>query len=141
MKIAICLLLAVCLQACGSGARTPASARRVADDCVEVLYFHGKQRCKTCTAIEKVARETIAEAFANEADEGKVVFRVIDTSAPEGEALADQYGVTWASLFVNRWERGEERRHDLTAEAFAKVPSDREAFRKRLTETIAKELE
>lgn len=26
---------------------------------VEVLYFHGKQRCATCIAIEKYAREVV----------------------------------------------------------------------------------
>ena len=33
---------------------------------VEVLYFHGKQRCATCIAIEKYAREVVEKDFANE---------------------------------------------------------------------------
>ena len=30
---------------------------------VEVLYFHGKQRCATCIAIEKYAREVVEKDF------------------------------------------------------------------------------
>lgn len=33
---------------------------------VEVLYFHGKQRCATCIAIEKYAREVVEKDFADE---------------------------------------------------------------------------
>lgn len=35
-------------------------------DHVEVLYFHGKQRCATCMAIEKNAKEVVEVQFANE---------------------------------------------------------------------------
>ena len=31
---------------------------------VEVLYFHGKQRCATCICIEKYAREVVEKQFA-----------------------------------------------------------------------------
>jgi len=31
---------------------------------VYVYYFHGKQRCKTCMAVEKVAKEVIDTSFA-----------------------------------------------------------------------------
>ena len=33
-------------------------------DHVEVMYFHGKQRCVTCMAIEKNAREVVEKDFA-----------------------------------------------------------------------------
>lgn len=35
-----------------------------AGDCVEVLCFHGKQRCATCIAIERNTREVLEKEFA-----------------------------------------------------------------------------
>ncbi len=35
-------------------------------DRVEVLYFHSKQRCATCMAIEKNAKEAVEAEFADE---------------------------------------------------------------------------
>ena len=52
---------------------------------VEVLYFHGKQRCATCIAIEKYAREVVEKDFANEQKKGRVVFRVVDISTSKGD--------------------------------------------------------
>lgn len=38
---------------------------------VEVLYFHGKQRCATCMAIEKNARNAVNTQLASELKNGK----------------------------------------------------------------------
>lgn len=52
---------------------------------VEILYFHGKQRCATCMAIEKNTRELVNTTFAKELKNGTVVFKIVDISTPEGE--------------------------------------------------------
>lgn len=49
-------------------------------DRVEILYFHGKQRCATCMAIEKNAQEAVESQFADELKNGTVVFKTIDIS-------------------------------------------------------------
>lgn len=72
---------------------------------VEVLYFHGKQRCATCIAIEKYAREVVEKDFADERKKGRVVFRVVDISTSEGEKIAKDYRVTWSSLYINGWKK------------------------------------
>lgn len=38
---------------------------------VNVYYFHGKQRCKTCIAVGEVAKETVEKNYA---DNDKVRF-------------------------------------------------------------------
>ena len=65
-------------------------------DHVEVMYFHGKQRCVTCMAIEKYAKEVVEKDFANEKKSGKVVFKIVDISTDEGEKIAKEYRVTWS---------------------------------------------
>ena len=58
-------------------------------DRVEVLYFHSKQRCATCMAIEKNAKEAVEAEFADELKNGTLVFRTIDISEPKNEAIAE----------------------------------------------------
>ncbi len=137
-KIVILMTLCLGLLACGNG-NSKAQKGNDADntkDRIEVLYFHGKQRCATCMAIEQRAKETLEEQFADELKNGTIVFRVIDISQPENEALADKYEVTWSSLFVCRWKAGRETTENLTEFAFGKARTAPEAFKSGLADRI-----
>lgn len=46
------------------GQGTCAGQNVAAGDCVEVLCFHGKQRCATCIATERNTREVLEKEFA-----------------------------------------------------------------------------
>lgn len=139
------LALAVCLglAACGNNGAKKNVATNVEQtqpqeqkDRVEVLYFHGKQRCATCMAIEKNAREAIQAQFADELKNGTVVFRTIDISKPENEAVADKYEVTWSSLFVSRWKDGKETYENLTEYAFANARTAPDTFKSGVIEKV-----
>ena len=110
-------------------AMTALAQTRVRDH-VEVMYFHGKQRCATCMAIEKYAREVVEKDFANEKKKGKVVFRIVDISTDEGEKIAKKYRVTWSSLFVNSWKAGKEKRNDMTQFAFKNARKNSDEFKR-----------
>ena len=69
-------------------------------DHVEVLYFHGKQRCATCMAIESNTNATMQKNFAEKMKKGKVVFKVMDISKNENEKMAEKYEVTWSAVYV-----------------------------------------
>lgn len=138
-KLLMLLALVIGLMSCGSGENT-ANAKSPEKDKVEVIYFHGKQRCATCLAIEKNARELVNSEFANEVKNGTVVFRTVDISTPEGEKIADKYEVTWSSLFVNGWKYGKETRNNMTEFGFANARKNPEGFMKGLAETIRKSL-
>ena len=107
-----------------------ALAQTKVKDHVEVMYFHGKQRCVTCMAIEKNAREVVEKDFANEKKSGKVAFKVVDISTPEGARIAKDYRVTWSSLFVNSWKNGKEKRNDMTQFAFKNARKHADEFKK-----------
>ena len=98
------LMMAMCLGmfACGnSNAKSnKATEEQSQKDRVEVLYFHGKQRCATCMAIEKNAKEAVEAQFADELKNGTVVFKSIDISKAENEKIAEKYEVTLSSLFI-----------------------------------------
>lgn len=87
-------------------------------------------------AIERNTAEVIETEFASEIGDGSLVFRTIDISTPEGESLADEYEVTWSSLFVNKWEKGRETRNNMTEFGFGNARNKPELFKKILSETI-----
>ena len=103
---------------------------------MEVLYFHGKKRCATCMAIEKNTKDVIETQFADELENGTVIFRIIDISEPENEKIADKYEVTWSSLFVSQWKDGKETYENLTEYAFANARTSPDIFKSGLTEKI-----
>ena len=119
---------------------TAAMAQGRVKDHVEVVYFHGKQRCLTCMAIEKYAREVVDTDFAREKQSGKVLFRTVDITTPEGAKLAKKYRVSWSSLYINGWKGGKEKRNDLTAFAFKHARQDTAEFKKEVKKTIQKNL-
>ena len=61
---------------------------------VEILYFHGRQRCVTCKAIEEHTKEVVNTDLAEWVKNGKLRFKEVDISTPEGEKLAEKYQVS-----------------------------------------------
>ena len=111
MKRFLFLTIACLFYICGM-------AQIAADTYVEVLYFHGKQRCVTCKAIEKYTKEVVNADLAELVKNGKLRFKEVDISTPEGEKLAEKYRVSWSSLYVNKWKNGKEERNDMTRFGF-----------------------
>ena len=136
------VLLAAGLTACSGGAATRTEAPAQVGAGVEVLYFYGKQRCATCVAIERGAQTAVETLFADALKDGRLAYRAIDVSTPEGEAVADRYEVSWSSLvLVKHGEDGGETAENLTKFAFATARSHPEDFRSGLAEKITRLLE
>lgn len=138
-KLLMILALMIGLMSCGRGEGTT-GAESPERDRVEVIYFHGKQRCPTCMAIEKNTVDVVNTLFSDELKNGTVVFRNVDISTTEGEKIADNYEVTWSSLFVNRWKDGKETRNNMTEFGFGNARKNPEGFRKGLEEKIRQSL-
>lgn len=115
---------------------TVQSQTKASQKVVEVLYFHGKQRCVTCRSIEKLTQEVLAADFAKEVKSGRIKFKTIDISTSEGEALADTYQVSWSSLYLNLWKGQKETRNDMTAFAFKHAKSNPAVFKKGIKEKL-----
>ena len=115
------------LSACGGNPTRTAIAEEVAPDCVQVLYFHGKQRCVTCNSIEQLTKEVVDSIGSN-----KVAMRVIDLTA--NKALADRYEVAWSSLILDRNGKIE----NLTKMSFSYAKNQPSVFKTKLTEAIAR---
>ncbi len=127
-KYLIFILLAVIGLVNNAGAQTPNKAK----DGVEVLYFHGKQRCKTCIAVGQYSKDVVNTDLAQMVKAGKLRFREIDFSTPEGEKIADQYKVSFSGLMLSQHKKGEEKTEDLTRFAFENAQTDTPKFKKEL---------
>ena len=129
----ILLALMIGLTACAADAQ---KKENMPKDGVEVLYFHGKQRCATCQAIEKETKALIDSQFADAVKSGKVRFRVVDITKTENEALADKYEITWSSLVLVKYNNGTEKAENLTQFAFANARNNPSLFKKELAAKI-----
>ena len=107
----VLMMVSFILLACGekSNAVTAKAQSGQVNDFVEILYFHGKQRCVTCRSIEQNTKELVEAKFARQMKEGKVVYRVIDISKKENARIAEKYEVTWSSLFLVQHKSGKEK--------------------------------
>ena len=134
----ILMMVSLILLACGekSNAVTVKEQSGKVKDFVEVLYFHGKQRCVTCRSIEQNTKELVEAKFARQMKEGKVVYRVIDISKKENARIAEKYEVTWSSLFLVQHKNGKEKAENLTEFAFGHSRTQPEVFKKGLAEKI-----
>ena len=132
--------LCIGLAACGGG-NTQQSVAPTRENGVEVLCFHGKQRCATCVAIERETKAVIDGQFADAVADGALELRIIDITQPENEAIADKYEITWSSLVVVKYTDGEEQAENLTTFAFANARNNPETFRTELADKLQKLLE
>ena len=141
--LSVCLALASCGMQGRSEKEIQTSDKAVvrnsevtAKDHVEVLYFHGKQRCATCIAIKNNTLAVMKENLSEQVKKGEVVFKVIDISKKENEKIAEKYEVTWSSLFVVGYKNGQETAENMTQFAFGNARKSPEVFKEGLVKTI-----
>ncbi|MDD3406242.1 MAG: nitrophenyl compound nitroreductase subunit ArsF family protein [Paludibacteraceae bacterium] len=137
-KLLLLLAIISSFVACGNAQKqTETAATKINDNSLDVLYFHGKQRCITCRAIETLTKEVLDADFAEVQKSGKVIFKIIDISQKENEAIADKYEVTWSSLILDKGGKVV----NLTDMGFSYAKNQPDVFKSKLKEEIAKLLQ
>ncbi|MDH6303683.1 ABC-type glycerol-3-phosphate transport system substrate-binding protein [Parabacteroides sp. PF5-5] len=112
--------LAILLAACGGNTQknneqptgTETKGQMVDTSAVNVYYFHGKQRCKTCIAVGDLTEKTIKELYT---DNPHVKFIEVKTEEEQNASLVEKYEVTWNALIIAKGNNHIE----ITKEAFA----------------------
>lgn len=139
-NVLLILTLCVGMVACSGGkTKSVAENQQTKKDVVEVLYFHGAQRCATCMAIEKNTKELLEAAYAEQLKSGKLVFRSVDIT--KEEALAERYEVSWSSLILVDYDKsGKERATNLTEFAFGNARTAPDKFKQGLSARITEML-
>lgn len=142
MKHLILLLsLALSASACGSNSTRSEDAGSAAIEAVQdtpssavnVYYFHGKQRCKTCVAVGEIAKSTITEGYA---DTPQVRYAEIQTEEKINRSLVEKYKVTWNALII---ANGDEY-VDVTKQAFANALRSPDALKELIRNEVDKRL-
>lgn len=134
--LTVCLAFTSCNMNAKNETTTQTKSEMAVQNHVEVLYFHGKQRCATCMAIEKNTKAALEESLAEAIKKGDVVFKVIDISKKENEKIAEKYEVTWSSLFVVKYKNGQESYENMTEFAFGNARKSPDAFKAGLVKTV-----
>ncbi len=136
----VCTAIASCGLKTSNEASAQVQKEETVKDHVEVLYFHGKQRCATCMAIESNTKAAIEESFAEQIKKGDVVFKVIDISKKENEKIAEKYEVTWSSLFVVKYKNGQETSENMTEFAFGNARKSPDVFKAGIVKAVNEKL-
>lgn len=135
----VLLMIALCvgMVACSNGKAKNGSKeeKQVKKNVVEVLYFHNRQRCPTCVAIENNTKELVESEFSEAMKSRKLVFKSVDIT--ENEELADKYEVSWSSLVLVDYDKnGKEEVTNMTEFAFGNARTRPDNFKKGLSEHI-----
>lgn len=140
MKNLIFLFMTIFLFLASCGENEKREKTKISDNenktCVEILYFHGDMRCKNCYAMEKGVSQLLDSQFKDEVKDGKIIFKSVDITSPDGERIADDYGVTWSSLYLNNWKDGKEERNDLTRMGMKTAAKNPRAFQEEVKKYI-----
>ncbi|MDH6310242.1 cytochrome oxidase Cu insertion factor (SCO1/SenC/PrrC family) [Dysgonomonas sp. PFB1-18] len=136
-KSLLVLFLAVFFVACGSKTENKQAENQTiatADvSLVDIYYFHGKQRCKTCIAVGDLAKKTIEETYSGN---DKVKFIEIDTSNKQFEDLVNKYEVSWNALIIAKGENSV----DITEQAFANAVNNPDVLSDLIKEEVNKRI-
>lgn len=135
MKRFLLLLLVSIISMAGCVQAQSQTTIRVSDH-VDLLYFHGKQRCVTCMAVGQHSKEVVDVDLAKLTKAGKLRFREIDFSTSEGEKVANKYKVSFSGLVLSQWKGGKEKAEDITRFAFQYARTDASKFKKELRNKI-----
>lgn len=144
-KTLLFALLTVLLVSCGGGktenkqetaeATAPEQTVATADaSTVNVYYFHGKQRCKTCLAIEDVTKKTIADNYK---DNPKVKFVEINIDEDKNKDIVEKYEIAFSSLLIAKGDNSV----DITEQAFANALNSPDALTNLIKEEVNKRID
>lgn len=137
LKIFGLIFLGICLlTSCRGKNEESAIAQKENKADVEVIYFYGKQRCSTCKAIEKFAKEAIDSVFPDKIKDGSLAFKSVDITTPEGEKLADLFEVSSSSLFIVDNKQEIPNKVDMTVFGFRNARNNRSVYKQGVIDQI-----
>lgn len=140
MKKIVCLIACLALLvSCGGNQTKNAQAsvpEELGENRVELLVFYGAQRCATCRAIEDHSKELVESVFAEDLSSGLLVYRTVDMTTADGEALADRYEVASSSLLLVQHLGDKETVNNLTRFAFGSARTKPEEFKSGLQKEV-----
>ena len=121
-KLFYLLIATLVLVSCGNGSKKKTGenqAEEIQTNRIEVLYFHGAQRCITCRAIEANTVALLDSLYSKEKADGKIIYKVIDISK-----------------FVNGWKDSKENVNNMTEFSFSNARNEPDKFKEGIKNKI-----
>ena len=136
-KFTLIFLSALMLLSCGNRSSSDSNEAAeigkitidTSESVINVLYFHGTQRCKTCIAVGNTTKETINSLYSGN---NMIVFTEVDTDKPEFSEITEKFQISWSSLIISKGDA----KIDLTDFAFANALKSPELLRAELEKTV-----
>ena len=107
---------------------------------LQIVYFHAKYRCATCTSIEENTKKTLNTYFSEQLKNGTIKLQVLDVSESKNEKMAEKYEASGSSLFLTKLNGTKETTTDFTNFAFSYSHNQAEKFIAGLKAEIEKNL-
>lgn len=63
-------------------------------------YFHGNRRCASCIKIENYTKETLDSLFEKEQNEGRILWRVVNTDVDSNQHFLKDYQLYTKSVVL-----------------------------------------
>lgn len=136
IPLQLLLLTSLLFTACKSEAQKWVGPSGVAK--IEVIDFHSTHRCKTCLAIEGVARSVVESEFAGDVKAGKIVFKTVDVDDSKNAKLAEKFEASGTALIVYNGKTGQSL--DLTEAGFMYAVNNEAKLKDYLRNAIRKNL-
>jgi len=92
-----------------------------ADSKVIAYYFHSNVRCLNCHNMEEYAKEAIEKNFAEELEDGRLVFKTVNVEEKENEHFVDDYELYTKALVISQIKDEKESQHKNLAKIWAYV--------------------
>ncbi|MBW1770899.1 MAG: hypothetical protein JRJ17_07025 [Deltaproteobacteria bacterium] len=102
-----------------------------------VYYFHGTYRCLSCLQIEAWSFDAIQEKFAQELEQGTIIWKTINIDKPENRHLVEAYQVSTQALIIVEMTGKKEKRYKNLGKVWEYL-SDQQAFYEYVTHEINK---
>ena len=77
---------------------------------VQVYYFHGDRRCKTCNTIEKYTKDAVNNNFDKKIKSGIVKLDIVNFDKDDNEHYINKFSLYNQALIVAIYENGEIKR-------------------------------
>ena len=85
-------------------------AQQEAERKIVAYYFHGNVRCMTCRKLEAFSREAINTGFAQELQQGRLEWRIVNVDEPTNRHFIEDYQLHTRSLVLVDMHNGKQTR-------------------------------
>ena len=89
----------------------PTSIKKPTQNHVNIYYFHGNNRCKSCHLIEIMTKDTVQNNFKNELNSKTLIFKTINVEKPENTHFIKDYRLYNKTVLISLFKNNQEIKH------------------------------